>query len=330
LASLAGQLEQIRRVRNIAPTGHRIGVFGASKRGKSSLLNMLLGVDILPVHPNPTTAVEIEVCHRPHPSSDAFRVIDSDSGIPVTVSGVKQACDRLGQVAVRGRGQDARSRVRVTLEGNFSKSALLSERVARALVDTPGADGLIGADDDVLRAEGQRALAAMRELDAVLFCVRLDLLQHADDTRLFKTHCEALRPIVAATYLDQWSDGGDPAQCVADWLEVPVGRIVCIDTKASHGGSLCSRDAANRLSGLIKSEISNGQQTGEIVALALRQLDFVLHAEVLSRFDRGQWPAAAWDALKVKLTGVLPDAQFAESTDIMARIEARLERCKGH
>lgn len=320
LIALAGQVAQIRRVRGVVEGEYRIGVFGASKRGKSSILNALLGVPLLPVHKVPTTAVEIEVCHDPVSPADRFQVMDSTSPIPHTVRGVKSATDRLEQVAVRqSAAQDVRTRV--TVEGAFSGSALFQTRCARSLVDTPGADGLLESQDEALVAEGQRALSAMLELDAVLFCVRLDLLQHQDDFALFKRHCAALRPITVATYLDAWDHPSNPAEQVADMFEVPVGRVVCIDAQAANEGNLRAMQSLEDLVSLIQEEVKRGQSPADDVELALRQLEFVLHAEAMRHICSIQWPDTAWNALKAVVSG--------RAFEILTRIEQRRDRARG-
>jgi GTPase Era involved in 16S rRNA processing len=320
LEDLAGQVAQIRRVRGVVEGEYRVGVFGVSKRGKSSLLNALLGVSLLPVHKVPATAVEIEVCHDPTLQADRYRVMDSTSAIPDVVKGVKAANNRLKQVAVR-QSSTEHVRTRVTVQGVFSNSALLREGCARFVVDTPGADGLISMKDPRAVAEGQCALAAMRELDAVLFCVRLDLLKHMDDLSLFKTHCVALRPIIAATHLDAWDHESDAAEQVADMFEVPVDRVVCIDAKAASTGKSRSRQPIDKLVSLIEGAVHRGQSTDDDVEMALRQLDFVLHAEAMRSLRGVQWPRAAWGALKTRVSG--------RAAEILTRIEQRRDRSLG-
>lgn len=318
LKGLCGQVAQLRRVREVMPGEHRIGVFGASNRGKSSLINSLLGVSILPVQAVPTTALEIELRHDPRASAGRFRVIHGVAGVPEEMDSVDEAAHRLEQVAVR-HDTPGSARTRVTVEGAFENSAVLQEGRARALVDTPGADGLLGTEDESLRLEGDRALDAMQELDAVLFCVRLDLLSNSDDGRLFHDQCKTLRPIVVATYLDQWHDARDPGQAVAKWLEVPVGRVVCLDARPTQENESSLREAIATLVALVESELKEGTGGRGDECRALQGLNFILHPEAMHEISRMPWPLVEWHSLRAVLDG--------EALEIWNRIEQRRCRC---
>lgn len=307
LESLVAQVAQLRRARGVQADERRIGVFGASKRGKSSLLNALLGVQLLPVMKTPMTAIEIEVRHDSAASPDLYRLLDSAGGMPeqgdlAHASGfLRRVASRLGKQEAEAGDQTPQARERVSVSGFFAKSTVFNARIAGTLVDTPGADGTLGTNDRRLLAEGQRALAAMRDLHAVLFCIRLDMLQCADDAKLFTTHCAALRPIVVASYADQWSETRDPAACVADWLRIPSSRVVCIDARTGRGGGEPGSAALDSLVGLISAELASAGSATEDAARVLYGLDYLLTGETLERMRAIRWPRTTWEALRSSL-----------------------------
>jgi len=307
LESLVAQVAQLRRSRGVHAAERRIGVFGASKRGKSSVLNTLLGVPLLPVMKTPMTAIEIEVRHDAVASPDRYRLLDSAGGMPeqgdlAHASGfLRLVASRVGKQETEADDQTPRGRERVSVSSFFAKSAVFNKRIAGTLVDTPGADGTLGTNDRKLLAEGQRALAAMRELHAVLFCIRLDMLQCADDAKPFATHCAALRPIVVASYADQWSEARDPAACVADWLRIPASRVVCIDARTGRGGGERQGAAIESLVGLIAAELASAGRATEDATRVLHGLDYLLTGEALERMRKIRWPRTTWEALRSSL-----------------------------
>ncbi len=148
--------ERLKALARRAETGRlRVVLLGAFSTGKTTLLDALVGRQLLPTRVNPCTAVltevvwgeQVEVTLHEHLREattelalDAFTSwyrLDDDANAPL-------AADRFGHIE--------RAEVRVPAE-------LLRHGVA--LVDTPG------LDDDPVRT--QRTLHALRDADAVLF-----------------------------------------------------------------------------------------------------------------------------------------------------------------
>ena len=52
----------------------KVGVFGGQKRGKSTLINQLLGCDLMPVAVPPMSSVIIEVEHKKNQASNKYKL----------------------------------------------------------------------------------------------------------------------------------------------------------------------------------------------------------------------------------------------------------------
>ena len=321
LTSVSTQLEQIRRSRAVTRGNHRVGVFGASKRGKSTLLNALLGCPLLPARAVPMTATEIELRHDETSVNDRYHLIDDRGELP-SVATLASATSFLERVACRSGG-DEQELGRVVVRGKFSGSRLLSGRLAGALVDTPGADGVLGTADKELASEGQRAIKAMQGLDCVLFCVRLDLLRNEDDGRLFASQCATLRPIVVATYLDQWDDEKqEPKARVSDWLSVSPDRVFCLDARAACEGGSDAVQALDAIVRAVESDLPNSSYAGDIqtVQRVLLAIGHLCEGFLATPDRKYRWPTLAWAALSHHVNS---DTDARESIE---RIRSRFSR----
>jgi hypothetical protein len=160
----------------------RVVVAGEAKRGKSALINALLGIpDLVPVDAGVCTATHVVLTYSERPSASVVRTEDgveeeiafSDAARWVTTDGVQ---------AVR-LGVDA---------------ALLRQGVE--LVDTPGVGGLVAA-------HAQVTLAALAGADALLFVLDLATPITAPELDFLRSAAERIDTVlIAATHADLYLD----------------------------------------------------------------------------------------------------------------------------
>ncbi|MDP9220328.1 MAG: dynamin family protein [Actinomycetota bacterium] len=158
--------------------GVRVVVAGETKRGKSALINALLGVpDLVPVDTSVCTATHVVLSYAAHPSAsvvrtedDTVKVISLDEvGTWVTAEGVRAV--RIGIAA-----------------------PLLREGVE--LIDTPGVGGLVAA-------HAQVTLAALAGADALVFVLDLATPITAPELHFLSSAAERIDTVVlAATHSD--------------------------------------------------------------------------------------------------------------------------------
>jgi predicted GTPase len=161
-------------------TGKRrpvVGVFGCPSRGKSTLLNVLLGVDMLPMKGKAgTTRFSIELVHKP--DSDDFSVtIDkkttkTDYKPDLDEAGVREKLKKLSGESANLENPEIK---KITVEGPFRP--LIDGNII--FIDTPGvALGAMSNNDPDgtsldhdFKTDAKRALAVLTEADVVIFCM---------------------------------------------------------------------------------------------------------------------------------------------------------------
>ena len=142
---------EIERVRGQAGSAPAVVVVGETKRGKSSLVNALLGSPGLsPVDAQVATAAYLLFRHGEQPSA---RAVFPTTEQPIPVDQLRQWATELDLLP---DGQPPPRRIEVEFP-----APLLTNLV---LVDTPGVGGLVAA-------HGEVALAAVKEAAALLFVV---------------------------------------------------------------------------------------------------------------------------------------------------------------
>jgi predicted GTPase len=204
IQQLQALAHRVRKIRDLgsAQSKKRVGVFGAPKRGKSTLLNTLLGEELLPTSPVPlsTTTIEIE---QELGIENWILVIDHSSGFVERreCDSAKDVADLLEKYGSR-RGNAAPAK-RLRLKGSFPGCRILS--MGGVLMDTPGAE-VAFTPDAKLEEEARRAIGALDDTHVVLFCIRADQIGSRSDSDFYETHLRCLGPMHVVTMKDKWRD----------------------------------------------------------------------------------------------------------------------------
>jgi len=213
LQILAHRIHRIRSLQEGKDTKIRVGVFGAPKRGKSTLLNALLGEELMPTAQVPlsTTTIEIE---RDTSIPGRRVIIDHPSG-RIEERDCKSAQEVAKLLETYGsRRGTSESALRLRLKGDFPDCKILAE--GGVLLDTPGAE-VAFEPDKKLAAEAQRALDALKSTHLVLFCMRADQIGSRSDSELYEKHVRSLAPVHVVTMKDKYE--GDIGNLIDDVLK---------------------------------------------------------------------------------------------------------------
>jgi len=202
---------RLRKVRTLAKDERerRIGVFGCPKRGKSTLLNVFLGGNVLPTGLAPKTHCAVEL-HNTAGTGAQSRVIvrcadgriDSEHGLDF--DGMREEMERHFC-----RYENVRT---IQIYGNFSGGIALQNSV---LIDTPGAEAAFEneAHEDGMQERGKelqedtrRALEMLSEVDVPLFCMHAGNLGSNNEKKFFEQHMRRLRPVNVVNFKDERED----------------------------------------------------------------------------------------------------------------------------
>ncbi|MHC6203063.1 tetratricopeptide repeat protein [Breznakiellaceae bacterium SP9] len=186
-----------------------VGVFGCPSRGKSTLLNVLLGVDALPMKGKPgTTRFGTELSYEDTPKFQVTAKYKTKP--PKTKQCVEGGLKELLQELAGEADFESPDITKIEIKGPF-KSFLGKEIV---FVDTPGVE--LGASAEELKesialkhdfeADTQRALAILSSVDMVIFCMILKY-KEAKDAKFYQDHIKNYEPINVINAGDKRDEG---------------------------------------------------------------------------------------------------------------------------
>lgn len=180
-----------------------IGFFGAMSRGKSSLINALLGCELMPVKACQTSSVVVKVKHSDSPY---YRVKIHEQGgrqdthDNLTLSDARSTLEVFG--TRQGGSGDAIDYIEV--EGAFPDSRVLEK--GGVLVDTPGAEAAFDESSTQENVEEQnRAVRILEETDVILFVEGADYLSSVNGTAFFKEKLSRFKPLVVVNKKDKFT-----------------------------------------------------------------------------------------------------------------------------
>lgn len=249
-------LTQVRRFEN--PDSRplkRVGIFGVPKQGKSSILNALLGVDILPTDKLPATntlvdlhdVAENEVPGNPQPW--AITKIDAVGFEQTeTYASVDELRKPLELCAARGDDPNNQRPTprRVVVHGPFHRTS--SAFAGAMFMDTPGAEVEFEDDDDEpLVRESKRALEALEEANVILFCTKANCLGAKNTHRFYNDLMKRLSPLTIVNFLDKWEEQDeDPCEHACRKYGCTMDRTLAVSAKYAYDAGLNpeSRDQA--------------------------------------------------------------------------------------
>ena len=213
----------------------KIGVYGPPKRGKSSLLNALLGVEILPTAHSPKSNTVIEIHSRLNHRASPWlvKVVDNDGYRDEHPLESPQEVHNL--IEQRGT-HDSKypNRIpakRIEVHGYFGRSELIREGVV--LVDTPGAEAAFDEEQSPhLKEDSKRAVDMLGDTQIVLFVARADQIGAENERGFFEKYMKALRPLNIVNFLDKWNSAEEgeslPCRAVSNTYGFPLARTLSV------------------------------------------------------------------------------------------------------
>jgi len=200
LDMIARQLQKIRSFQD-SDARKRIGVFGPPKRGKSTLLNVLLGADLLPTSPVPMSSTVIEVEQDASLKAWEVRIYHANGRIELRPTESEREVARL--IEQYGSTRGGTPATKLLIRAAFPGCRILER--GGVLVDTPGAEVAFDSDER-LEEDTARALRILTSVHVVLFCVRADQLGARTDCAFYEQHMRLLSPLNVVGFRDKWQE----------------------------------------------------------------------------------------------------------------------------
>lgn len=241
----------------------KFGVFGPRKRGKSSMLNRLIGADIMPVHTVPMTRTSVEAHHDETCESGTWKVTvefpDRRIERTETMKKPEEVYQKIQQYGTSQAKDELAEKIEIRC--NFDKCEILKK--GGILVDTPGAEASIGKEDpeddghpktepatapkekqldnpdnmntensadenDPTReADTKRASEILETVDVVIFCARGNSLGSKKERDFYKQYLSGLRPLIVINWKDKWEGSNkDPVAEAVNLYGFPWDRTL--------------------------------------------------------------------------------------------------------
>ena len=205
LARLKSLLIKIRKKGNMS-----IGFFGAQKRGKSTLINRLLGCDLMPTGVAPMTSAVVWVENDEKMPEKLFAISNEEKDGSITSHGLMrlEEARALLKEIVSHAGSQSPDVSKVMVSANFMKSKILTS--GGVLVDTPGAEcGFRGkghrtAAEKDTEQDTKRAISALSQVQVVVFVERADVIESKDSTDLYSSYIHDMRPLCVVNQRDKY------------------------------------------------------------------------------------------------------------------------------
>lgn len=188
----------------------KVGVFGLSMRGKSALLNAILGRNLLPTGPVPTTASIVEL-----PESFFVKKIQLQyPGRAESMNFVDTADANkcLRSFTTRGTSAGPPATRATVFCPALRDSQLLKQKLV--LVDTPGVAPPFVSESATV--ETKRALEALEEVHIALLCMTSEALGAEAEIRFLEECLWAHDPLLVITRMDLWNGSDRPAKFILE------------------------------------------------------------------------------------------------------------------
>ena len=210
--NLAGLKFLLRKIRNSTGVKKSIGFFGAQKRGKSTLINLLLGSDLMPTATNPMTSAVVYVENDANMHVNEFSISKEDQGGAIDNHGImnlEEAREALKEI-VSHAGSQSSEVSKVWVKSNFAGSKILEK--GGVLVDTPGAECGFEKRNRPRRTlaekenelDTQRALSALNQVQVVIFVERPEGIESKTSKDLYARYVHDMRPLCVVNFRDKF------------------------------------------------------------------------------------------------------------------------------
>jgi GTPase Era involved in 16S rRNA processing len=253
----------------------KIGVFGPPKRGKSTLLNVFLGGEILPCGTSPTTRCAVEIYNTAGSDEPQRIVIQEEDGYSYLLHGVQEHLEFRDAIE-RCFSKNSRAN-RIEVYGNFQFGITPEKSV---LVDTPGAESAFEDSDHAnsmgirgteLHNETVRALEMLSTVDIPLFCMRADQIGSETEKNFYHKYLRKLRPINVINFKDTCPDL-EEAELIGEVVEAYqiIRRDTVLVSSREGLGSLSGKSEKKAISVI---ESSGFQRLSDLIYERLRAME---------------------------------------------------------
>jgi ribosome biogenesis GTPase A len=236
LESLCSFIKKMRAFEN-SDSKKTIGVFGPPKRGKSTIINVLLGCDLMPTSPIPMSSTVIESTQDDGVAGWEATVVQED-GFQETLHFSQTEIGKVKSIIEQyGSRRGGSAAARMEIKSSFPNSRILAN--GGILVDTPGAEmAFEESGNQQLGMETKRALEILDETNIIVFCMRADQIGAENERKFYQEQMRRRRTLNVVNFKDCWTDGESLLEHSVRAYGLNYTRTLCISARqASEGGT---------------------------------------------------------------------------------------------
>ena len=212
---LSQAYESIQRIRRSTV----VGLFGAQNGGKSTIINKLIGYDIMPTKNQPTTSAVIFVRHDSGMTSGQFRLrtvfdnFQEEIDDPLSVGDIRKRLTDTGSHC----GENTNGIRSLEVVSNFSDCEIL--RYGGILADTPGAEKVFTDESETLNdiekknlEDSLKAESVLKQINLVVYVTCPENTQGTHKVDFFENKLKPAckHPVFVVNKIDNANSYGDP------------------------------------------------------------------------------------------------------------------------
>jgi len=234
----------------------KVGVFGAPKRGKSTLLNAILSADLLPMHTVMSTKTAIEVSSQANMQD--WEVVIKHENKFVEKTSVKKISEAREIIRKHGSHQSmAPPAVLIQVRGNFPDNKIFQG--GGVLVDTPGAEPAFDLKkatetptscETVIKEDTAIALDMLKKVHVVTFCISAEYKGDESEILFYNEHLKVFKPFNIINFKDQEKDEKtgrmlEDEEIVKKTLKIcdfPWDRTLCVSALWAYDGRVKNKN----------------------------------------------------------------------------------------
>jgi predicted GTPase len=265
LYPLRKYLNTVRNALNGNNQTYSIGFFGVFSSGKSSLINKLIGDDILPVANLPKSRSIVEISHSDNSDLELYFEDDQSKNFNFN-NKPKECCDTINKFGCFNENS-SKIATKISVKWPFKNwENFKTKKEQIKFFDTPG-QASVHTQDEIKQHDLDeliaKAIKTLENIDVVIFTIPAGYSEERGIHEFYNNYIKQLDPLIAVNMLDEWmEDEKKTVEQLTDKIEmnyiyVNHSDIIPVSAKWAGKKETYEKSRIEKLMGKIDATIQN-------------------------------------------------------------------------